>query len=397
MDRLTRLAGMNYDQINHQDRPGADRAGLVDAANAYFMETYHGLAMAALARAIEGLRNMPGRKAIVLFSDGIEFPLSQLSPKIGPHADPDYISRMEARTRQLTDLANRAGVVFYTFDTKGVLSAGLDPRRRASLQTVPYFLAKETGGLFVHDTNTLSDALGKAMEDMTGYYLLGYSPAEGEADRIGDEQNRRLRVKVRRSGLKVRARTTVGLSPATEASEPKTRESLMRNTLFSPFAAGEIRTLVIPVYSASPADPKTGGRSSMMRAQLSIDGRDLHVQAAGGKKSVALDVAVVAFDADKKVITSKDQRYSLELPDRQAAAVGESSLNYQVDIPIPKPGAYEIRAAVKFILLRLKILVEPSGAVPVAAVLFHKLPGDIKSVGVVISGGNVDFEDLAKY
>jgi threonine dehydratase len=57
----------------------------------------------------------------------------------------------------------------------------------------------------------------------------------------------------------------------------------------------------------------------------------------------------------------------------------------------------EIRAAVKFLLLRLKILVEPSGAAPAAAVLFHKLPADIRSVGVVLSGGNIDFEDLAKY
>jgi threonine dehydratase len=57
----------------------------------------------------------------------------------------------------------------------------------------------------------------------------------------------------------------------------------------------------------------------------------------------------------------------------------------------------EIRAAVKFLLLRLKILVEPSGAVPVAAVLFKKLPPEIRTVGVVISGGNVDFEELAKY
>jgi threonine dehydratase len=57
----------------------------------------------------------------------------------------------------------------------------------------------------------------------------------------------------------------------------------------------------------------------------------------------------------------------------------------------------EIRAALKFVLLRLKILIEPSGAVPVAAVLFHKLPKDIRSVGVVLSGGNVDFENLAGY
>ncbi len=57
----------------------------------------------------------------------------------------------------------------------------------------------------------------------------------------------------------------------------------------------------------------------------------------------------------------------------------------------------EIRAAVKFLLLRLKILVEPSGAAAVAAVLFRKLPAGIGSVGVVISGGNVDFEELVKY
>jgi threonine dehydratase len=57
----------------------------------------------------------------------------------------------------------------------------------------------------------------------------------------------------------------------------------------------------------------------------------------------------------------------------------------------------EIRAAVKFLLLHLKILVEPSGAVPAAAVLFGKLPKEVGSVGVVISGGNVDWEELVKF
>jgi threonine dehydratase len=57
----------------------------------------------------------------------------------------------------------------------------------------------------------------------------------------------------------------------------------------------------------------------------------------------------------------------------------------------------ELRATVKFLLLHLKILVEPSGAAAAAAVLYKKLPPGIGSVGVVISGGNVDFEELAKY
>jgi threonine dehydratase len=45
----------------------------------------------------------------------------------------------------------------------------------------------------------------------------------------------------------------------------------------------------------------------------------------------------------------------------------------------------------------LKILAEPSGAVAAAAVLFGKLPADTGRVGIVISGGNVDFETLAQF
>ena len=54
----------------------------------------------------------------------------------------------------------------------------------------------------------------------------------------------------------------------------------------------------------------------------------------------------------------------------------------------------EIRATMRFLLERLKILVEPSGAVAAAAVLFGKLPSGILRAGVVISGGNVDLEFL---
>jgi threonine dehydratase len=57
----------------------------------------------------------------------------------------------------------------------------------------------------------------------------------------------------------------------------------------------------------------------------------------------------------------------------------------------------EIRATVKFLLTRMKILVEPSGAAPAAAVLFKKLPPGLERVGVVLSGGNVDFELLAAF
>jgi threonine dehydratase len=57
----------------------------------------------------------------------------------------------------------------------------------------------------------------------------------------------------------------------------------------------------------------------------------------------------------------------------------------------------EIRETVKFLLGRLKILAEPSGAVPAAAGLFKKLPAGMRRVGFMISGGNVDFDLLASF
>jgi threonine dehydratase len=56
----------------------------------------------------------------------------------------------------------------------------------------------------------------------------------------------------------------------------------------------------------------------------------------------------------------------------------------------------EIKAAMRFLLTRLKLVTEPSGAVPAAALLHKKLPADIQSVGVILSGGNVDLDVLAQ-
>jgi threonine dehydratase len=54
----------------------------------------------------------------------------------------------------------------------------------------------------------------------------------------------------------------------------------------------------------------------------------------------------------------------------------------------------EIRATMRFFLSRMKIVVEPSGAVPAAALLHGKLPAGIHRAGVILSGGNVDLDVL---
>jgi threonine dehydratase len=50
----------------------------------------------------------------------------------------------------------------------------------------------------------------------------------------------------------------------------------------------------------------------------------------------------------------------------------------------------EIIETLRFMLFRMKILVETSGATAAAAVMFKRLPADTKRVGVILSGGNID-------
>jgi threonine dehydratase len=52
----------------------------------------------------------------------------------------------------------------------------------------------------------------------------------------------------------------------------------------------------------------------------------------------------------------------------------------------------EIRETMRFLLTRMKMLVEPSGAVAATALFHHKLPEGLGKTAAIVSGGNVDLE-----
>ena len=52
----------------------------------------------------------------------------------------------------------------------------------------------------------------------------------------------------------------------------------------------------------------------------------------------------------------------------------------------------EIIEAMRFLWERMKIVVEPSGAVPLAAILSKKVSVESKKIGAILSGGNIDVE-----
>lgn len=54
----------------------------------------------------------------------------------------------------------------------------------------------------------------------------------------------------------------------------------------------------------------------------------------------------------------------------------------------------EMVAAMKLVWERMKILIEPSSAVPLAAILKNKAHFENRRVGIIVTGGNVDVENL---
>jgi len=179
----------------------------------------------ALAAVIAGLGRAPGRKSLVIFSEGI-----------GPTA---------AILDGLIDQANRANVAMYTVDVAGLRTVShtfLAGRYSAAYtgdgkedaagtvrapdavaafakggSDVPLrMLARETGGQFIGDTNDLSRAFVRLEEDLRSYYTLTYASPRVDAD----WKFHRIEVKVKRPGLTARSRSGYMSVPSTTGTLP---------------------------------------------------------------------------------------------------------------------------------------------------------------------------------
>ena len=116
--------------------------------------------------------------------------------------------------RDLMDVANANNVSFYPVDARGLAAFDRDINedpvlgpadeiklvhaRVESLRT----LADDTDGLAVVNTNDLNKGFQRIVDDMTSYYLLGYYSTNTALD----GKVRKIKVRVKRNGVDVRAR-----------------------------------------------------------------------------------------------------------------------------------------------------------------------------------------------
>ncbi|HVQ36034.1 MAG TPA: VWA domain-containing protein [Pyrinomonadaceae bacterium] len=310
---------------------------------------------------IRGLQKLPGRKSIYLFSDGIYF-LSSGSGIRSPSGFPNQRFRMTDvmdYMKDLVDAANRASVVIYTIDVRGVgttyggitasewfegdqpgrvsgMSGGIDPDSRSGL----FYLADETGGKFYHDANDLNRLVRKAISQEKGYYRIGYQPDE---DTFKGKRFNKIEIKVKRPDLSVRSHSGfLGVTDESLRSKKRTGDSELYEAIVSPLPHAGLDLHLTAFFGST--EPEGG----FMRTAVYLDGEQLSfVDEPNGLKKAVFDVVAVTLDQKNEVVEDFNRTHTIRFPAAYLAEVQQKGLVYSANIPVKKPGMYNFRVAIR--------------------------------------------------
>lgn len=322
-----------------------------------------------VSKVIDQVSTLPGRKIVSLISRGMMY--DQRLP------GSDVV---RARIQELIEKANRARVSIYTMSPTGIGNLGgvsmagsrnTGPGKLSNFGSLQgtqdldslIHIAKETGGRAIYSTNDFRVGFAEVLEENRGYYLLGYNPGSETIERP-----HRIRVVLRRPGLKVQARTTAyANAPASVISNPVV-------ALNTPLAIRDIKVDVTPLFISAD------GKSSRLVSLA-------HVDTKGIASKSTLDMIVR--------ITGPDGRTVKEEVDRFSVAADNESLTSVVAVDGAVPGFYRVSVAVS----------EPqsglSGSATKFVEVFNPMAGDLVASSLIVSkpmsnGETLDAASLAE-
>lgn len=302
---------------------------------------------------ISGMNELPGRKLMMFFSDGFE---------IGRDSTKSRSSAVAEILQDLADFANRSSIVVYTFDTRGLKSMSIQASdstyevidghrgQKEQLRTEKFkdkqdglvYLAKQTGGQALLDSNDLNGGIQRSLDEQSGYYLLAYVPDAENFDPAKRRFNK-LEVKVLRPGLNVAYRSgffSSAQSPDVAAFTGSQKD--LSKAITSPFTTNEI---ALATNSLFADDANDGG---YIRSFLHIDAKSLTFKdAPDGWKSATFDIVAAAFGNNGVPAESKEAEYTIKVKGPTLDTVLQKGFVYVLIMPIKTPGIYQYRVAVR--------------------------------------------------
>lgn len=341
---------------------------------------------------IRGLDKLPGRKTVFFLSDGLRI-LTRTGNVGVDRNDPEATSRNigidsnnpEATSRAgdtfaalqaLVDEANRAAIVFNTIDVRGVQNAPYinaqddfegfsgdkgninftseTSQRRSdefrNAQDGLFFLASETGGKFYGGSNNIDVPIRKAVNADKGYYLLAYEPDD---ETFKGKNFNKIEIKVRRPGLDVRSRsgfkgvTDEAIARARPTSKSKSAESELYEAIAAPLPRAGLDLRLSAFYENRRA-------GDAVRALVYVDGRQItFTDEPNNMKKAVFDVVAVTFNEKNEPVDEFNKMHTIRFPAASLQAVQQNGIVYTADIPVKKPGVYNLRIAMRDTASRL--------------------------------------------
>jgi hypothetical protein len=197
-------------------------------------------------------------------------------------------------------------------------------------------VAKETGGFLVRNSNDFQ--LQRVMSDQEGYYLIGYRPTSETFNR----RFHHIKARVKRPGLSLRTRE--GFFGVTdEAARPvRTNRDRMNLALISPFASADIDVQLTTLFGNNAVN------GSQLHSLLYFQARDLtFTQQADGWHQAVFDLSGIIFGDNGTIAHQTSETRTLRLRNEAYEQVMRDGLVYRLDLPVPKPGSYQFRVAVR--------------------------------------------------
>jgi len=343
---------VNTDAQSELQRLGLDALADADQREADFFTSGRVVNTLSTLEAIaQHLSGVPGRKNLIWLSGG--FPLTigfDEVPAIGSTRDQrTFTHEMDAAVRAL----NNSGVAVYPVDARGLMVLpGFDasvrgiprvgpssrpPRSRAITDNQDSMkeLASRTGGRAAYNTNDLTRAIRRAIDDSRVTYTLGYY----SSDETQDGKFREIRVKVDRPHVDVRYRKGYfALKPADDAA--KARKDDIRGAVWSPLEATALGVNARADLIDQPA-PNT------LNVLVQVNPAGIGFKREGDRWKAEIDIVYVQKNEHGRLLgDGVSDSLSLALTDATYANASREGVIRQHRIP-RQPGATNMRIVVR--------------------------------------------------
>jgi len=319
----------------------------IDTLRAYLTmaNMFQARAVFAALRAIcVAYRDIPGRKNVILFSEGFL------------HSD-DARPDLEA----VADAANRANVSIYVIDPQGIevnpygaderptdtlasrMAAAGTPGANVSqhggetkfdkIKTVGdlsrgeqlEWLADTTGGFMVKRTNDLLPAFSKVLDDARDYYTLAYSPP----NRDFDGKFHTIKVEIPENSYKLRYRKGYWSIPRGQAIAMSPAAA----QLIAGFQSGSLKASSTSEVCAHLLLAPNGHYSAPV--SVSVPGNRIPLEKEGDGYKASITLVLVGRDAQKNIVSVSQRGWSMQFTNKERQGFEKTIVTVRDQVQVP--------------------------------------------------------------